>query len=292
MCKTQTKKLKVVLSIAGSDWSGGAGIQADLKTMCAHKVYGMTAITAMTAQNTLGVTSIQPSTPEFLEDQIEACLCDIGCDAIKIGMLPNENLLFVIIKKLKEYDIKNVVLDPVMVSSSGRRLMEEDMVEIMAKELFPLCGVITPNIPETEVLWKKKITSEKEMEEAAKYLGETYGCGVLIKGGHFLNWREKKSDVTGEKPSDVNNATSSEVKDVLYEDGNIFWFSERRHANPNTHGTGCTLSSAIASNLALGYELPEAIQRAKSYLTRVIEENLDLGHGAGPMNHMISVENK
>ena len=252
--------MKVVLSIAGSDSSGGAGIQADLKTMTAHGVYGMTAITALTAQNTTGVTEIVESNPHFLEEQIDDCLTDIPADAVKIGMLPSVEQVRVVARKLKEYEVKNIVLDPVMVATSGSRLMENSTPEVMAKVLFPLA-----NIPEAETLTGTKIEDKIDMEQAAKKLGEKYGCGVLVKGGHCVE----------------------DASDVLFDSGCVTWFEGERINSSNTHGTGCTLSSAIASNLALGYDLKDSIVNAKSYIEKAIGANLDLGKGNGPLNHMV-----
>ncbi len=261
-------KLKVVLSIAGSDCSGGAGIQADLKTMSAHGVYGMTAITALTSQNTTGVTEIVESTPAFLEKQIDACLSDIPADAVKIGMLPSVEQVRIVGRKLAEYRVKNLVVDPVMVATSGSRLMNESTGTVMAKLLFPMATVITPNIPEAEALADMMIVNKAEMELAAKKLGNMYGCGVLVKGGH-----------------DVEDAS-----DVLFNKGQITWYEGKRIKNENTHGTGCTLSSAIASNLALGCDLKGAISNAKIYITNAISADLDLGKGAGPLNHNVSTK--
>ena len=258
--------MKVVLSIAGSDSSGGAGIQADLKTMTAHGVYGMTAITALTAQNTTGVTEIVESSPHFLEEQIDACLSDIPADAVKIGMLPSVEQVRVVARKLKEFGAKNIVLDPVMVATSGSKLMENSTPEVMAKMLFPLARVITPNIPEAETLTGTKIEDKIDMEQAAKKLGEQYGCGVLVKGGHCVE----------------------DASDVLFDNGCVTWFEGERIHSTNTHGTGCTLSSAIASNLALGYDLKDSIVNAKSYIEKAIGANLDLGKGSGPLNHCVA----
>ena len=292
----QLSKLKVVLSIAGSDCSGGAGIQADVKTMCAHGVYGMTAITALTAQNTLGVSDVYPVTAEQLEKQLDSCLSDIPADAIKIGMLPNKELLATVIQKLQEYKVKNIVLDPVMVSTSGKALMDTGMVKQMEKELFPMCTLITPNIPEAEVLSGEKVKRESDMERIAKKLGETYGCAVLVKGGHFREG-EKSKEFEMKTPKDLrldskdlNHQSIRRVTDVLYYRGEIHRYEDRKVENPNTHGTGCTLSSAIASNLALDYPLEEAVKRGKSYVAKVIAQGLDLGHGIGPMNHMVAVD--
>ena len=262
--------MKVVLSIAGSDSSGGAGIQADLKTMTAHGVFGMTAITAMTAQNTKGVTAIVESSPAFLEKQIDASLTDIPADAVKIGMLPSAEQVRIVAKKLKEYEVENIVVDPVMVATSGSRLMEENTSQVMADNLFSIATVITPNIPEAECLVEYKIFDKAGMEKAAKELGNDYGCSVLIKGGHSVE----------------------DACDVLYENGEITWFEGEKIDNDNTHGTGCTLSSAIASNLALGFTLKESVERAKEYITAAISAGLNLGQGSGPLNHMVGIKSE
>ena len=259
--------MKVVLSIAGSDSSGGAGIQADLKTMTAHKVYGMTAITALTAQNTTGVTDIMEASPEFLGEQIEACLSDIPCDAAKIGMLPSAEQVKVVHEKLTKYKVKNLVVDPVMVATSGSSLMKDSTAEVMARLLFPISRVITPNIPEAQALTGLKITSRKDMEKAAEGLGNESGCAVLLKGGHSIEG----------------------ASDVLYENGKITWFEGKRIESSNTHGTGCTLSSAIASNLALGESLEDAIRNAKAYISDAIASGLNLGKGSGPLDHMVNL---
>lgn len=260
--------MKVVLSIAGSDSSGGAGIQADLKTMTAHKVYGMTAITALTAQNTTGVTAILESTPEFLGQQIEACLSDITCDAAKIGMLPSADQVRVVHEKLTKFKVKNLVLDPVMVATSGSSLMKDETAEVMAKLLFPISRVITPNIPEAQALTGLSVSTREDMEKAAKELGDTYGCAVLVKGGHSIE----------------------DACDVLYEEGEFIWFNGKRIDSSNTHGTGCTLSSAIASNLALGKSLTDSITSAKKYVADAIESGLNLGKGSGPLDHMVNIK--
>ncbi len=259
--------MKVVLSIAGSDSSGGAGIQADLKTMTAHKVYGMTAITALTAQNTTGVTDIMEASPEFLGEQIEACLSDIPCDAAKIGMLPSAEQVKVVHEKLTKYKVKNLVVDPVMVATSGSSLMKDSTAEVMARLLFPISRVITPNIPEAQALTGLKITSRKDMEKAAEELGNESGCAVLLKGGHSIE----------------------DASDVLYENGKLTWFEGKRIESSNTHGTGCTLSSAIASNLALGLNLEDAIRNAKAYISDAIASGLNLGKGSGPLDHMVDL---
>lgn len=255
--------MKTVLTIAGSDSIGGAGIQADIKTITCNGAYAMSVITAMTAQNTLGVKSIQESTPEFLADQLDAVFSDIIPDAVKIGMVLNPELIKVIAEKLKFYNAKNIVIDPVMVATSGSKLINDSALENLTKLLFPLGAVITPNIPEAEVLWENKITSEKEMVIAAKTISEKYGCSVLVKGGHSVN----------------------DANDVLYHNENYLWFISERIENENTHGTGCTLSSAIATYLAKGECLECAVQLAKNYITECLKAGLDLGHGSGPMMH-------
>ncbi len=255
--------MKTALTIAGSDSSGGAGIQADIKAMTMNGVFAMSAITALTAQNTLGVTGISEVTPEFLGLQIDAVFTDIPPDAVKIGMVSSSALIRVIAAKLRQYGARNVVVDPVMVATSGARLISEDAVGTLTAELLPIATVITPNIPEAEVLAGCEIKSASDMESAAREIGGKYGCAVLCKGGHQLN----------------------DANDFLWRDGGGKWFNGRRIDNPNTHGTGCTLSSAIAANLAKGATLDEAVERAKAYLSGALAAMLDLGHGRGPMNH-------
>ena len=256
-------KMKTALSIAGSDSSGGAGIQADLKTMTMNGVFGMTAITALTAQNTIGVTAIQEVTPEFLEKQIDAVFTDIRPDAVKIGMVSDSQLIRVIGKKLRQYEAENIVVDPVMIATSNARLIKTEAVETLVEELFPIATLVTPNISEASALAEMEIQSVSDMEKAAKKIHETYGCAVLLKGGHSIN----------------------DANDLLYEKGKVCWFEGKRIDNPNTHGTGCTLSSAIASNLAKGMSLEDAIRQAKEYISMILETMLDLGKGSGPMNH-------
>ena len=260
--------MRTALSIAGSDCSGGAGIQADIKTMSAHGVYAMSAITALTAQNTMGVSSILEATPDFLADQLDAVFTDIFPDAIKIGMMANTALIRVIARKLKQYHAKHIVVDPVMVATSGSKLMQDDALDTLKRELLPLAELVTPNIPEAEVLSGMRITSAEDMVTAAKHMEQTFSCAVLLKGGH-----------------DLNNAN-----DLLCCKGEIRWFHGRRINNPNTHGTGCTLSSAIASNLACGMGLEEAVKRAKEYISGALGAMLDLGKGSGPMNHLFDLE--
>lgn len=256
--------MNTALTIAGSDSSGGAGIQADLKTMLANHVYGMSAITALTAQNTTGVTDIMEVTPEFLAEQLDSIFTDIRPDAVKTGMVSSSQLIEIIADKLREYEAVNIVVDPVMVATSGAKLICDDAMETLKKKLFTLATVITPNIPEGEVLAGMKITSKEDMVTAAEKISNTYGCSVLLKGGHSLN----------------------DANDLLVEPGKEpVWFKGRRIANTNTHGTGCTLSSAIASNLAKGKSLEEAVKGAKNYISGALAAGLDLGKGSGPMDH-------
>ena len=262
--------MKTALSIAGSDSCGGAGIQADIKTMTLNGVYAMSAITAMTAQNTTGVRAIEESTPKFLKDQIDAVFEDIFPDAVKIGMVASAELIRVIAERLTYFKAENVVVDPVMVATSGSALIKTDAVAALEKELFPTATLITPNIPEAEVLTGMTVSSRDDMVKAAEKLSAAYGCAVLIKGGHG-----------------VNDAT-----DLLYEQGGIKWLEGRRINNPNTHGTGCTLSSAIAANLAKGYSLFDSVYKAKEYITGALSAMLDLGHGSGPMNHAFDVNSR
>ena len=255
--------MKTALTIAGSDSSGGAGIQADLKTMISNGVYGMSAVTALTAQNTTGVTDILESTPEFLARQLDAVFTDIYPDAVKIGMVSSIDIIHTIAEKLRQYTAKNIVVDPVMVATSGARLISEDAIETLKEELFPLALVLTPNIPEAEIISGMKIETVEDMEKAAKGISAEYSCAVLLKGGHNLN----------------------DANDLLAYDDEIRWYKGKRIDNPNTHGTGCTLSSAIASNLAKGYGLDESVRKAKEYISGALGEMLDLGKGSGPMNH-------
>lgn len=261
-------KKKTALAIAGSDSSGGAGIQADLKTMTVNGVFAMTAITALTAQNTLGVSAIMEVEPDFLKKQIDAVFTDIPPDAVKIGMVSSASLVEVIAERLRFYNARNVVVDPVMVATSGARLISEEAIEVLKSRLLPLATVLTPNIPEAEVLSEISIKSADDMVKAASIIASRYGCAVLCKGGHNLN----------------------DANDLLYSDGAIHWFYGERIDNPNTHGTGCTLSSAIASNLAKGYSLADAVSRAKAYISKALSAMLDLGQGSGPMDHMVTVD--
>lgn len=255
--------MRTALTIAGSDCSGGAGIQADIKTMMANGVYAMSAITALTAQNTLGVTGIMEVTPEFLAKQLDAIFTDIRPDAVKIGMVSARALIEVIADKLIQYGAVNVVVDPVMVSTSGSRLISEEAVTVLKKKLLPLATVMTPNIPETEVLFGEKIDTAEGMERAAEKIFEQYHAAILCKGGHSLN----------------------DANDYLFSEAGGQWFQGQRIDNSNTHGTGCTLSSAIAAQLAKGASLTEAVGKAKEYISGALAAGLDLGKGSGPMNH-------
>ena len=259
--------MRTALSIAGSDSSGGAGIQADIKTMSANGVFAMTAVTSLTAQNTLGVTDILDATPAFMANQLDAVFTDIFPDAVKIGMVSSAGLIEVIAQKLQQYKAKHIVADPVMVSTSGSKLLKDDALDTLVTKLLPLAEVITPNIPEAEILAGMTIASPADMETAAAKIGEKLGCAVLLKGGHDLN----------------------DANDLLWQPGSVRWFRGRRIDNPNTHGTGCTLSSAIASNLAKGYSLEDAVARAKDYISGALAAMLDLGQGRGPMNHLFDL---
>ena len=259
--------MKTALTIAGSDSSGGAGIQADIKTMTANGVFAMSAITALTAQNTTGVTDILEATPQFLGEELDAIFTDIFPDAVKIGMVSSSGLIAVIADKLRQYGAKHIVVDPVMVATSGAKLLRDDAIAVREEQLLPLAAVLTPNIPEAEILSGMTIRNAADMELAARTISERYGCAVLCKGGHKIN----------------------DADDLLWRDGAGKWFRGRRINNPNTHGTGCTLSSAIASNLAKGYDLDASVERAKAYISGALAAMLDLGKGSGPMNHMFAL---
>ena len=252
--------MKTALTIAGSDSCGGAGIQADIKTMTANGVYAMSAITALTAQNTTGVTDILESTPHFLAEQLDAVFTDITPDAVKIGMVSSAELIETIAAKLKQYGAKHIVVDPVMVATSGSKLLRDDAVSALCANLLPMAEVLTPNIPEAEILADMPIKNAADMEK--------YGCAVLCKGGHQIN----------------------DADDLLWRGGAGKWFRGKRIDNPNTHGTGCTLSSAIASNLAKGYDLDASVERAKAYISGALAAMLDLGRGSGPMDHMFALK--
>ena len=261
-------KAKTALTIAGSDSCGGAGIQADIKTMTMNGVYAMSAITAMTAQNTMGVVSIQESTPEFLKEQIDAVFEDIYPDAVKIGMVSSKELIEAIADRLNYYKAKNIVVDPVMVATSGSELMKNDALSTLQNKLLPIATLVTPNIPEAEVISGKTIKSKDDMYSVAKMIGDKYRCSVLLKGGHSIN----------------------DANDLLYSQGSFKWFEGKRISNPNTHGTGCTLSSAIASNLAKGFTLEESVKIAKDYISGALSAMLDLGKDSGPMKHNFNLQ--
>ena len=263
-------KMKTALTIAGSDCSGGAGIQADIKTMTMNGVYAMSAITALTAQNTTGVRKIQESTPEFLEQQIDAVFEDIFPDAVKIGMVSSSEIVCVIADRLKYHKAKNIVVDPVMVATSGSSLMKTDAVKTLIDVLLPIATLVTPNIPESEVLSGLSIENKEDMQTAAKTIGDKYSCAVLLKGGHSIN----------------------DANDLLYANGEFKWFYGKRIDNPNTHGTGCTLSSAIAANLAKGFNVSDSVRKAKEYISDALAAGLDLGQGSGPLMHNFDLKEK
>ena len=244
--------MKTALSIAGSDSCGGAGIQADIKTMTLNGVYAMSAVTALTAQNTTGVSAILEADADFLEKEINAVFEDIYPDAVKIGMVSSSALIERIAERLDFYKAKNIVVDPVMVATSGAKLISDSATDTLKEKLLPIADIITPNIPEAEVLSGMKIADKDDMEKAAVAIGEKFGCAVLVKGGH----------------------------------------KGRRIDNPNTHGTGCTLSSAIAANLAKGYSLGQSVERAKTYISGALGAMLDLGKGSGPMNHAFDLKSQ
>ena len=259
--------MRTALSIAGSDSSGGAGIQADIKTMTMNGVFAMSAITALTAQNTTGVRSIMEVSPAFLADELDAVFEDIRPDAVKTGMVSSSALIHVIAEKLRQYKAVNIVVDPVMVATSGARLLAEDALQTLTEELLPLADVATPNVPEAEILSGLSIASSEDMVKAAEKIFSRYGCAVLLKGGHRVN----------------------DANDLLFNGEDCRWFRGRRIANPNTHGTGCTLSSAIAANLAKDYSMAESVDRAKQYISGALAAMLDLGQGSGPMKHAFNL---
>lgn len=262
--------MKTALSIAGSDSCGGAGIQADIKTMTMNGVYAMSAVTALTAQNTTGVRAVYEASAQFLKAQLDAVFEDIFPDAVKIGMVSSAELIRVIAERLKYYRAKNIVVDPVMVSTSGAKLLKDDAAKVLTEELFPLAILVTPNIPEAQILSEMQISQKEDMVKAAGEINRRYGCAVLLKGGHAVN----------------------DANDLLYTKNCCQWFEGCRIDNPNTHGTGCTLSSAIASNLAKGFALEEAVKRAKEYIQGALRAMLDLGAGSGPMQHNFDLHSR
>ena len=259
--------MKTALTIAGSDSSGGAGIQADIKTMCANGVFAMSAITALTAQNTCGVTDIMEASPQFLKEQLDCIFTDIRPDAVKIGMVSSGALIETIADSLKQHGAERIVVDPVMAATSGARLIDEEAIATLKERLLPLA---TPNIPEAQILSKMEIHDEADMVQAARHIQQRYSCSVLIKGGHQIN----------------------DANDYLQTADHGQWFYGKRIDNPNTHGTGCTLSSAIAANLAKGFTLDEAIRRAKEYISGALSAMLDLGKGSGPMDHAFDIHSR
>lgn len=269
------KTYSKVLAIAGSDSGGGAGIQADIKTISANGCYAETAITALTAQNTKGVWGIFPIPVDFVAQQINVVLSDLGADAIKIGMLHNSSLIETVTVELCRFNVSNIVVDPVMVAQSGDFLLEQAAIDTLKKQLFPLADLITPNIPEAEMLLGTSIKTEKEMEIAAFELAKMGAKNVLIKGGHL-------------------NGTES--NDLLYvtKGKEFHWYAAQRYKTPNNHGTGCTLSSAIASHLALGKTMPNAVATAKKYITNAIDKGsfYKIGNGNGPVHHFFSLWDK
>lgn len=261
--------MQTILTIAGSDSIGGAGIQADIKTITTHHLYAMSAITALTAQNTTGVYGIMNVPPDFIGKQLDAIFNDIRPDAVKIGMLSNSDAIAIVAEKLQQYKAKNIVLDPVMVATSGAPLLETAAIVDLRRLLLPLARVITPNIPEAQLLCDATIEDKAAQRLAAAELYRQFfaerhdDCGVLIKGGHFADCAD----------------------DLLFSNNGTYLFESKKIDNPNTHGTGCTLSSAIACNLATGYDLHDSIQRAKAYISAALNAQLNLGKGNGPLNH-------
>ena len=252
------------MTVAGSDSGGGAGIQADLKTFAAHGVFGTSAVVAVTAQNTVGVTRIEELSPALVGLQIDAVVSDIGVDAVKTGMLSSRAIIEVVARKLEEHRLERVVVDPVMVAKSGAQLLDPGAIESVAGALLPRALVVTPNLPEAEALVGFPLEDEASILEAAKRLVERGAKAALVKGGH---------------------GTGEEAVDVLYYRGRVRHYRAPRIATKNTHGTGCTFSAAIASELALGRGLEEAVERAKAYLTKALSAAFDLGRGHGPLNH-------
>ena len=255
--------MKTVLTIAGSDCSGGAGIQADLKTITAHKMYAMSVITALTAQNTTGVYGVLEASPEFVSQQLDCVFTDIPPDGVKTGMVSSSGIIRAIAEKLRQYGARNVVVDPVMVSTSGSKLLSDEAYQALVEDLLPLGAVLTPNLSEAQVLCGFPVEGEADMVRAAREISRRYSGAILIKGGHL----------------------TQDAADLLYRDGQALWFRSARVQTRNTHGTGCTLSSAIACGLAAGYDLEESVRRAKDYLTGALAAGLDLGRGPGPVDH-------
>ncbi|WP_024831308.1 bifunctional hydroxymethylpyrimidine kinase/phosphomethylpyrimidine kinase [Ruminiclostridium josui] len=259
--------MKKVLTIAGSDCSGGAGVQADLKTFAANGVYGMSVIVSVVAENTCRVIDIQDITPDMIKKQMDAVFEDIIPDAVKIGMLSGKECMEAVAEKLEKYKPVNVVIDPVMIAKGGHALMKEDSLEFFIKRLIPLAGILTPNIPEAEAITGIEITTVEDMKKAALRIYEMGADSVLLKGGHL----------------------DGDALDILFDGKEFYIYSTKRIQTKNTHGTGCTLSSAIASNLALGLSFPAAVEKAKAFVTMAIEHSLEIGKGHGPTNHLYGV---
>lgn len=259
--------MKTAVTIAGSDSGGGAGIQADIKTMITNGVYAMSAVTALTAQNTTGVQGVFEVPPEFLAMQLDSIFTDIRPDAVKVGMIVSTEQVSVIAEKLQKYQAENIVIDPVMMSTSGTKLINDNAIDLLKEKLFPMASVITPNIPEAGILSGIQIETSEDMKRAVRIISEKYHCAVLCKGGH----------------------SHKNANDVLYVDESYHWFLEKHIDNPNNHGTGCTLSSAIASNLAKGQSLIKSVDNAKKYISGALGAMLDLGNGCGPLNHAFQI---
>ena len=277
--------MKRVLTIAGSDSGGGAGIQADLKTFAALGVYGMSAITSITAQNTVGAQCIHDLPPEFVALQIDSVVSDIGVDAAKTGMLSNTAIIEAVASKVKEYKIPNLVIDPVMYAKSGDALLRPDARDTLIKKLLPLSVLITPNIPEAEFLSGMKIKDMEDMKKAGEKIKEKVEADVLIKGGHLeIASPSARNDKSEGARNDIRK-----VIDILYSGGEFFTFESERIDTKNTHGTGCTYSAAIASGLAKGYKLHDAVKRAKDFITLAIRNSIEIGKGRGPTNPIASL---
>ncbi|WP_070001110.1 bifunctional hydroxymethylpyrimidine kinase/phosphomethylpyrimidine kinase [Cellulosilyticum sp. I15G10I2] len=262
--------MKTVLTIAGSDCSGGAGIQADLKTITVHKMYGMSVITALTAQNTQKVFEVVKCTPEFVEAQLDAVFTDIYPDAVKIGMVSSAEIIESIVNKLTEYHAQKVILDPVMIATSGRSLLNDDAFYALKNKLMTITHVITPNIPEAELLSGISISTVDDMIKAAEEINKFYKGHILIKGGHLVD----------------------RADDLIYSGGEIIWIKGNRIGQKERHGTGCTLSSAIACNLAKELSLEESVKRAKAYVAGALRSDTNLGYGSSPLSHHYSIKEK
>lgn len=262
--------MKTILTIAGSDCSGGAGIQADLKTFSAHGLFGMSVVVSVVSENTKEVISVENISQKVIEDQMDAVFNDIFPEAVKIGMLSTPEVMKSVALKLKQYKPKNIVIDPVMYAKNGFPLMDRKNIEALIENIIPLADLLTPNIPEAEEITKSKIKTKEDMEKAAIEISKM-GCkSVLIKGGHL----------------------EGDALDILYTNNKFYYFNNKRINTKNTHGTGCTLSSAIASNLALGDDISDAVKKGKDYVTLAIENSLNLGSGNGPTNHFYDLYKK